>query len=55
MNLDFDCNCIKTKNILLKNRDFLETAEKALMEKETLLYSDISELRRNVEITEVTV
>ena len=46
---------IKTKDILLKNRSFLEAAAKALMEKETLLYSDISELRRNVEIVEVTV
>ena len=46
---------IKTKDILLKNRAFLEAAAKALMEKETLLYSDISELQRNVEIVEVAV
>ena len=46
---------IKAKDILLKKRDFLKAAVKALMEKETLLYSDISELRRNVEITEVAV
>ena len=46
---------IKTKDILLKNRAFLEAAAKALMEKETLLYSDITELRRNVEIAEVAV
>ena len=41
---------IKTKDILLKNRAFLEKAAEALMEKETLLYSDICEIKKNVDI-----
>ena len=45
----------KTRDILLKNRAFLEAVTGALAEKETLLYSDIRELRENVEITEVAV
>lgn len=44
-----------TKDILLKNREFLEKATAALIEKETLLYSDISILRDNTTITEVAV
>lgn len=42
-----------TKDILLKNREFLEKATAALIEKETLLHSDISILRDNTTITEV--
>lgn len=45
----------KARDILLKNRDFLEKAVDALMEQETLLYSDIQALRRSVTITEVAV
>ena len=52
---ELERHMIKAKDILLKNRDFLETAAKALIEKETLLYSDIAELRGNVEIVEVAV
>lgn len=44
-----------TKDILLKNREFLEKAMAALIEKETLLHSDISILRDNATITEVAV
>ncbi|HIV03465.1 MAG TPA: AAA family ATPase, partial [Candidatus Aphodoplasma excrementigallinarum] len=44
-----------TKDILLKNREFLEKATAALIEKETLLHSDISILRNNTTITEVAV
>ena len=44
-----------TKDILLKNREFLEKATAALIEKETLLHSDISILRENTTITEVAV
>lgn len=44
-----------TKDILLKNREFLEKATAALIEKETLLHSDISILRDNTTITEVVV
>lgn len=46
---------LKTKAILLKNRDFLEKACDALIEKETLLYSDIRKIRSEVTITEVAV
>lgn len=46
---------IKTKDILLKNRPFLESVTAALVEKETLLYSDIRELKRNATIVEVAV
>ena len=46
---------IIAKNILLKNREFLEKATEALIEKETLLHSDISILRDNTTITEVAV
>ncbi len=43
------------KDILLKNRVFLEAATDALMRKKTLLYSDIKALRDNVTLTEVAV
>ncbi len=45
----------KTKDILLKNKDFLEKAVEKLLEKETLLYSDVKALRESVTITEVEV
>ena len=45
----------KAKDILLKNRAFLEAVTEALGEKETLLYSDIRKLRNNAEIFEVAV
>lgn len=41
----------KTRDILLKNRKFLEKAAKELMQKETLLYSDIRRIRESVKIT----
>ena len=41
----------KTKDILLKNREFLEKAAKELVKKETLLYSDIQRIRNSVKIT----
>ena len=43
---------LKTRNILLKNMDFLEKAAEALMEKGTLLYSDIQALKASTTITE---
>ena len=46
---------IKTKDILLKNRDFLEKATNALIEKEARRYSDIKALRDSTTITEVAV
>ena len=38
------------KDILLKNREFLEKAPDALEEKETLLYSDIKAIRESVAV-----
>ena len=44
---------LKTKDILLKNRNFLEKAAEALLEKETLLYSDIRKIKESTTVTEV--
>lgn len=44
-----------TKDILLKNRDFLEKATAALIEKETLLHSDVKKIRESSVITDVAV
>lgn len=41
----------QTKNILLKNKEFLEKVADALAEKETLLSSDIKAIRESVTIT----
>ncbi len=46
---------LKARDILLKNREFLEKTAEALAEKETLLYSDIKAIKENVTITEVAV
>lgn len=46
---------IKAKEILLKNKEFLEKSAEALVEKETLLFSDIRRIKESTEITEVTV
>ena len=43
---------LKARDILMKNREFLEKARDALIEKETLLYSDIRRIRESVKITE---
>ena len=45
----------KTREIHIKNRNFLEKAAELLSEKETLLYSDIKRLRENVEINEAWI
>ena len=44
---------LKARDILLKNRDFLEKATAALIEKETLLHSDVKKIRESTVITEV--
>ena len=44
-----------TKDILLKNKEFLEKVTDALVEKETLLNSDISAIRESTTITKVAV
>ena len=45
----------KAKEILLKNKDFLEKATEALLEKDTLLWSDIQKIRESVTVTPVAV
>lgn len=42
-----------TKNILLKNRAFLEAVADALMEKKALLHSDIRAIRERVSVTDM--
>lgn len=44
---------LQTKNALLQNREFLEKVANALLEKETLLYSDIQAIRKSVNVQEV--
>lgn len=46
---------LKARDILLKNKDFLEKTAAALIKKETLLYSDIRKIRENTVVTEVAV
>lgn len=46
---------MKAKDILLKNREFLEKAAKELEEKETLLYSDIHRIKDDVTVTNVAI
>ena len=38
----------KAREILVKNREFLEKVSKALEEKENLLFSDIQQIRASV-------
>ena len=42
---------LQTRNVLIQNKEFLEKTAEALVEKETLLYSDIKAIRESVEIT----
>lgn len=46
---------LKARDILLKNRNFLETVAEQLLEKETLLFSDIKRIRESVSIVDVAV
>ena len=46
---------LKARSIILKNREFLEKVTEALLEKETLLYSDIKKLRENITIISVSM
>ena len=45
---EMERHMFKVRDILLKNRAFLEKVTEALVEKETLLYSDIREIRESV-------
>lgn len=42
---------LQTRDILIKNKEFLEKTSEALAEKETLLYSDIQSIKNSVTIT----
>lgn len=42
---------MQTRDILLKNREFLEKVKTALMEKETLVFSDIKTIRESIGVT----
>lgn len=42
----------KTRNLLIQNREFLEKITDALVQKETLLCSDIQKIRESVTVTE---
>lgn len=46
---------LKARDILLKNRSFLEHMTEELTEKETLLYSDIQRIRDAEQIVAVAV
>ena len=46
---------LKARDILLKNKDFLEKTAAALAEKETLLYSDIRKIKESTVVTEVAI
>lgn len=46
---------IETRTILVNNKEFLEATAQALMEKGTLLYSDIQKLRQSVTITNTCI
>lgn len=45
----------KARDVLLKNRDFLEKITEALIEKKTLLYSDIRAIRESVTLVPAVV
>lgn len=47
---ELERHIIEARNILLQNRDFLERIADALVEKETLLFSDIQAIRDSVKI-----
>ena len=46
---------LKNYWILLKNKEFLEKSAEALVEKETLLFSDIRRIKESTAITVVTL
>ncbi len=46
---------LKARDILLKNKEFLEKATDALLHKRTLLYSDIKNIRDSVTVTTVEI
>jgi len=45
----------KAKEIIAQNREFLEKTAKELLEKETLLYSDMKRIRESCTITPAVV
>ncbi len=49
--VELEKNLFKVRDIILKNKEFLEKATEALLEKEVLLASDIKAIRNSVTIT----
>ena len=52
---DLERFLFKARDILLKNREFLEKTTEALIEKKTLLYSDIRAIRESVTLVPASV
>ena len=52
---ELEKNMFKTRQVLIQNREFLEKCAQQLLEKETLLYSDIAKIRESVTVTKATV
>ena len=46
---------LQTRDVLIKNKEFLEKVADALVENETLLYSDIQSIRESVTVTKCGV
>ena len=46
---------MKARDILLRNREFLEKVTDALLEKDTLLHSDVKRLREGCPVMEVNI
>ena len=55
VHLELEQYMLRTRDVLYKNRAFLQAVIEALTEKETLLYSDIKAIREGVEIVPVAV
>ena len=55
VHIELEKMLLKTREILLKNREFLEKTRDMLLEKETLLASDIKNIRKEINITQVCI
>lgn len=55
VHIELEKMLLKTREILLKNKEFLEKTRDMLLEKETLLASDIREIRESVNIITVNI
>lgn len=52
---ELEKSIFKTRQILIQNRDFLEKCAQQLLEKETLFYSDIANIRDSVTVSKAIV